>query len=200
MRSERSESGIQAEFITIARVLKPQGRRGEVAAELHTDFPERFAQRKRLYALATDGTRRELELEAHWLHKDRVILKFRGMDSISAAEELAGCEIQVPAEQRVQLDAGTEYISDLVGCKVFEVSGQPQELGLIADVLFGAGEAPLLEVRGNGREFLIPFAEAYVKQLDRGNKRLEVVLPGGLLELDAPYGQKSERVAKRKRH
>ena len=110
-------------------MLKPQGRRGEVAAELHTDFPERFAERKRLYALAPDGHRRELELESHWLHKGRVVLKFRGVESISAAEGLAGCEIQIPCEQREQLEAGAEYISDLVGCKVFEVSGQPRELG-----------------------------------------------------------------------
>jgi len=177
-------------------VLKPQGRRGEVAAELHTDFPERFAERKRLYALAPDGSRREVELESHWRHKGGVILKFRGVESISAAEELAGCEIQIPGEQRAQLEAGAEYVSDLVGCAVFEVSRQPRELGTITNVFFGAGEAPLLEVRGNGAELLIPFAQEYVKQLDRGGKRLEVVLPEGMLELGSGSEQKASRQGK----
>ena len=178
----------------MARVLKPQGRHGEVAAELHTDFPERFAERKQLYALAPDGTRREWELESHWLHKGGVVLKFRGVDSISAAEELAGCEIQIPAEQRAQLEAGAEYVNDLVGCEVFEVSASPRRLGKISGVLFGAGEAPLLEVKEeSGRELLIPFAEAYVKRLDRSHKRLELVLPEGMLELTSPSGKKAVR-------
>jgi len=84
------------EFITIARVVKTQGRNGEVAAELHTDFPEKFAERKKLFALDADGKRRELRLESHWLHKAYVVLKFSGVDSIDDAETLVGCEIQVP--------------------------------------------------------------------------------------------------------
>ena len=147
--------------------------------------------------MAPDGTRRELELESHWLHKGRVVLKFRGVESISAAEGLAGCEIQIPCEQREQLEAGAEYISDLVGCKVFEVSGQPRELGTITNVLFGAGEAPLLEVGVSAEEWLIPFAQEYVKLLDRGNKRLEVVLPEGMLELGSASGRDASGRRKR---
>jgi 16S rRNA processing protein RimM len=177
-------------------VLKAQGRRGEVAAELHTDFPERFAVRKKLLLLARDGQRHEAELESHWLHKSHVILKFRGVDSIAAAEALVGSEVQVPLEERMPLEAGAAYVSDLAGSEVFETSDSPRLLGKIENVLFSAGEAPLLEVRNAGEELLIPFAEAYVKRFDSQRKRLEVVLPKGMLEL-AAAGRK--RLVKGKR-
>ena len=70
---------MEEEFITIARVAKVQGRRGEVAADIHTDFPERFAERKRLFALTSSG-RREVHVEEHWEHKGRIVFKFAGVD------------------------------------------------------------------------------------------------------------------------
>src|SRR4051812_12125284 len=109
-------SAASQEFITIARVVKTQGRHGEVAAELHTDFPEKFSERTKLFALDADGKRHELRLESHWLHKSYVVLKFAGVESISDAEALVGCEIQLPQEQRADIEAGAAYISDLIGC------------------------------------------------------------------------------------
>jgi 16S rRNA processing protein RimM len=181
-----SESG---EFITIARVTKTQGRKGEVAALLLTDFPERFATRKRLFLLA-DGQgkqRREMELEDHWFHKGGVVLKFLGVDSISQAEELTGCEVQIPRAERAPLEAGSFYVSDLVGCTVTDGG---REIGKIEDVQFGAGEAPLLVIKGEGkREYLVPFAEAYIARLAPAEKRVEMKLPEGMLELDAPLSR-----------
>jgi 16S rRNA processing protein RimM len=92
-------------------VLRPQGRRGEVLAKLHTDFPERFNERRQLSGLAADGSRRELRLEEHWLHKGGVVLKFAGVESISDAGQLAGLELQVPSDERTKLEAGAAYIS-----------------------------------------------------------------------------------------
>jgi 16S rRNA processing protein RimM len=166
-------------------VVKPQGRRGEVSAELHTDFPERLAERKRLFALTPRGERRELELESCWPHKGRMVLKFRGVDSITAAEELAGCELQVPQQERGRLAPGAVYVSDLVGCSVIDASSG-KVLGRVEDVQFDAGEAPLLVVREGKREQLLPFAADFVKRLDLEGKRVEMLLPDGLLELDAP--------------
>ena len=198
--AKQPEEGLsQGEFITIARVIKPQGRVGEVSAELFTDFPERFAERRHLFALGTTGSRRELELEDFWPHKGRMILKFAGIDSIEDAATLAGAEIQIPREQRAQLDEGAFFVSDLVGCRVFASTGSAavRELGPVTDVVFGAGEAPLLQVREGAREFLIPFVESYTKQVDLSTKRIELVLPEGMLELDAPLGKpKSERSAR----
>jgi 16S rRNA processing protein RimM len=168
-------------------VLRPQGRRGEVAAELHTDFPERFRERRRLFALDKDGHRRELRLEDFWPHKGLIVLKFAGVDSISAAEGLAGWEIQIPRSQRAPLEPGSAYVADLIGCRVAaSVAGAAaRELGTIAEVQFGAGDAPLLIIRGD-QEYLVPLAEEYLARLDVEHKRVEMKLPQGMLDLDAP--------------
>jgi 16S rRNA processing protein RimM len=170
------------EFVTIARVIRPQGRKGEVIAALFTDFPERFAARKRLLVLDVKGQRREAELEAHWFHKGQVVLKFRNVDSISEAETLAGCEIQVPRSERAVLEEGASYVSDLIGCAV---SDRGREIGTVQEVQFGAGEAPLLVVKG-AKEYLVPFAAEYIEKMLPEQKRLEMKLPEGMLELDAP--------------
>ena len=177
-------------FITVARIVRAQGRRGEVLAELHTDFPERFAERRKLFALADDGRRRELALEEFWLHKGRVVLKFSGVDSIAAAEALAGCEVQIPAAERAPLPEGAAYVSDLVGSEVFD---GPRRVGKVSDVQSGAGEARLLVVQAGDREMLVPFAAAYVKSFQAAGKRLEMQLPEGLLELDAPLTEEEKR-------
>ena len=172
----------QDEFVTIAKVIKPQGRHGEVAAVLFTDFPERFESRKRLFALDTQGQRREIELEQHWFHKDQVVLKFTGVDSISQAEELAGWEIQVPLAERALLELGSVYVSDLIGCTVFDGGRQ---IGTVKDVQFGAGEAPLLVVKGT-KEYLVPLAGEYIEEILLEQKRVQMKLPEGMLDLDAP--------------
>ena len=176
-------------------MVKTQGRRGEVATELHTDFPERFAERRRIYALHPSGTRRELRLEDFWPHRGQFVLKFRGVDSISEAEQLVGCELQIPASERAPLEPGTAYVSELVGCAVWNVrSAQGEaEVGMIADVQFGAGEAPLLVVRSGRGEFLIPFAAEYLRNVDLPGRRLEMALPEGLLEVDAPLTEEEKR-------
>jgi 16S rRNA processing protein RimM len=185
----------QTEFVTIAKVIKPQGRRGEVAAALLTSFPERFAARERLYALSADGKqRRELRLEDHWFHKGQVVLKFAGVDEISQAEELVGSEIQVPREERAALEEGSVYVSDLVGCAVFDAG---REIGTVHDVQFGSGEAPLLVIKG-AREYLVPLAAAYIEKMSPAEKRLEMKLPEGMLELDAPLSQEEKQRQKQK--
>jgi 16S rRNA processing protein RimM len=171
-------------------VLGPQGRRGDVAAELHTSFPERFAERRELSGLARDGSRRELQLEEHWFHKGMVILKFAGFESISDAERLAGMELQIPAEQRAELGAGEAYVSDLVGC---EVVNRGSLVGLVADVQFGAGEAPLLVVHRGEQEFLVPYAEAFLKSADLPGRRIDFELPEGLLEVQSSLSDEEKQ-------
>lgn len=180
------------EFVTIARVQKTQGRIGEVFAELFTDFPELFEERHRLYVLPERGERRELELEDHWFHKGGVVLKFQGIETISEAEGLLRGEVQIPKQDRAQLEEGATYVSDLLGCELFEISGsEARVIGKVADVDFTAGEAPLLVVKGD-REYLIPYVESFLKSADFVAKRIEMVLPEGMLELDAPLS-KAER-------
>lgn len=179
----------ESDFVTVARVVRSQGRRGEVAAELLTDFPERFAERRRLFAVDATG-RRELELESHWRHKGRVVLKFRGVDSIAQAQALAGCELQIRREERVALPQGTAYVSDLVGCTVFD---HGQQLGAITRVEVGAGDAPLLLVSSGPEEYMIPFAAEYVESVDVERRRVALRLPAGMLKIGAPLTEEEKR-------
>jgi len=179
----------ESDFVTVARVVRSQGRHGEVIAELHTDFPERFAERRRLFAVDAAGSR-ELQLESHWLHKGRVVLKFRGVDSIEQAQALAGCELQVPREERAPLRGNATYVSDLIGCEALD---RGQALGTIAEVQFGAGEAPLLLVKSAAGEHLIPFAAEYVESVDVELRRVALRLPAGMLEIEAPLTDEEKR-------
>jgi 16S rRNA processing protein RimM len=183
-------------------VVKTQGRRGEVASEIYSHVPDRFGIGMRLLALSRqpDACRHELEVEEVWPHKGLLVLKFAGVDSISEAEALVGCELQVPRSQRSELQAGWNYVSDLVGCSVLD---HGREIGLIEDVQFGAGEAPLLILRDAAARLLeIPFAEAYLDRVDVARKQVRMKLPEGLLEVNAPLTveEKREQAAGRKKH
>ena len=187
------------EFITLARVVKTQGRHGEVAAEVHSDVPDRFTAGMKLLALGqAQEARRELEVEDLWPHKGLVVLKFRGVDSMTDAEALIGSELQVPSTERAQLDRGWNYVSDLVGCIVFD---RAREIGRIADVQFGAGEAPLLVVAASsGEKFDVPFADAYLESVDVAQRQVRMNLPEGMLQINAPMTpEEKQEQAGRKR-
>ena len=158
--------------------------------ELHTDVADRFREGMKLWARAEDGSRRELQVEELWPHKSYLVLKFAGSDSISDAETLLRCELQVPGDQRAQLEPGWTYVSDLIGCTVFD--GE-RELGAVQDVQFGAGEAPLLIVKAGESQFEIPYAEAFLKSVDLRQKQIRMSLPQGLLELNSPLTEEEKR-------
>ncbi|MBO0910158.1 MAG: 16S rRNA processing protein RimM [Acidobacteria bacterium] len=186
-----SDAASLPEFITLARVVKTQGRRGEVAVEVHSDIPERLHAGLRVFVLAEDGRRGELRIENAWPHKDWLVLKFAGVDSISGAEPLVGSELQVPLSERAELEPGAAYVSDLVGCVLVD---RERELGVVSDVRFGAGEAPLLVVGSGKSELEIPYAREYLLRVDLGDKRIEMNLPAGLLEVNAPLSEEEKRV------
>jgi 16S rRNA processing protein RimM len=180
-------------FITLARVVKTQGRRGEVAGEIYSNVPDRFTVGMKLLALPRDpdGRRRELEVEDLWPHKGLLVLKLGGVDSISEAETLVGCELRVPRSQRSELPVGWNYVSDLVGCAVLDYG---RDIGRIEDVQFGAGEAPLLIVRDRAKGLLeLPFAEAFLDGVDVERKQVRMRLPEGLLEVNAPLSAEEKR-------
>jgi len=191
------------DFVTLARVIKTQGRHGEVAAEVLTDVPGRFDVGMKLLALGeAPDTRRELEVEGLWPHKGLLVFKFCGVDSISEAQALVGAELQVPRSQRAELDPGWTYVSDLVGSTVLD---HGREIGRIEDVQFGAGEAPLLIVANEaGKRFDLPFAEAYLEGVDAPQKQVRMRLPEGMLEVNAPLTkeekQQQARPEKKKKH
>jgi 16S rRNA processing protein RimM len=172
------------DFITLALIVKTQGRHGEVAAEMHTDIPDRFVKGMKLFALGkSQAARRELEVENIWPHKGLLVLKFRGVDSMNDAELLIGSELQVPRAERAELEQGWNYVSDLIGCMLVD---RAREIGRIEDVQFGAGEAPLLiVVNSAGKKFDVPFAEAYLEGVDVARRQVRMNLPEGMLEINA---------------
>ena len=178
-------SETSGEFVTLALVKKTQGRHGEVAAQVHSDVPDRFTGGMKLFALdRLQSPRRELEVEEIWPHKGLLVLKFRGVDSMNDAETLIGSELQVPSTERATLNQGWTYVSDLIGSTVFD---HGREIGRIEDVRFGAGEAPLLIVtNGAGKKFDVPFADAYLAGVGVAQRQVRMNLPEGMLEINAP--------------
>jgi 16S rRNA processing protein RimM len=192
-----TEPESQNEWVWLARIRRPQGRKGEVFADILTDFPEKFADRRRLWLITDpDSPRaksnplpREVDLQAHWLHKGGIVLHFAQSGSISAAETLTGLIVAIPLADRAPLDAGEVYIADLIGCTLFDVAGPaPIPIGQIEDVDRTAGPVALLVVRSphSGEEILIPFARSYLRRIDLAAKRVEMALPEGLISLNEP--------------
>jgi 16S rRNA processing protein RimM len=189
-----------ATWIVLAHLLRPQGRKGELLAELLTDFPERFEGQKRVFLAPENFAGEEAEARAaevisFWLpvgkNEGRIVLQFAGIDSITAAEGLAGLDVIVPYAERLALDDESEYVSDLIGCTVYD---GPNAVGIIDDVQFPstpdgarklAEAAPLLAVLSpTGDEILIPFAKAFLVGVNVNEKRVDMALPEGLIEVN----------------
>ena len=187
-------------WVVLAELLRPQGRKGELLAELYTDFPERFKERTRVYLAAADfsGTKaeaREAEVTSYWLplgkNQGRIVLQFAGVDSINDAEKLAGLEVIVPREERLPLEDESNYISDLIGCTVYDGT---HSVGIIQDVQFSTTPdglrrldeiAPMLVLStAGGEELLVPFAKDFLVTIDAGAKRVDMILPEGLLDVN----------------
>jgi 16S rRNA processing protein RimM len=197
-----------SQWIALAHILRPQGRKGEVLADLYTDFPERFDEHPRVW-LAPAGfaeessvergsigaSAQQAEVAGHWLpvgrNAGRIVLHFAGVDTIELAEQLAGKEVIVPLSERLPLDGGAAYISDLVGSTVYD---RGVALGVVESVQFptsadGARRleeaAPLLAITSlEGDEILVPFASAFLVELDLPAKSIRMALPEGLTEIN----------------
>jgi 16S rRNA processing protein RimM len=170
----------QSSFIAIARIARPRGNRGEVLADLYTDFPDRFQALDEVWLEFPDGSRRSMVLENTWKHKGREVLKFAGIDTISSAETLGGCWVEIPAEKAVPLPAGTYYDHDLIGCSVQDTCGN--KFGTVQEILHFA-ENSLLAVKDLDKEYLIPVAESICTRISIKDKLIIVNPPEGLMDL-----------------
>lgn len=168
-----------SELVAIARIIKPRGLRGEMVAEILTDFPERFGETVSVIALLPNGARRDLVIENFWFQKDRIILKFADFDSIEKAEILRGSEICVPESAAVALEEGEFFDWQLAGCAVETIEGA--KIGVVRE-LMRTGAAEILVVEGTKKEYLIPFAETICVEVDMENKLIRIDAPEGLLE------------------
>jgi len=198
-------SGAAQKWVAVARILRPRGNKGEVAAELLTDFPRRLTELREVFVGdLTKGEPRRVALQSCWLsqnHRGQAVLHFAGCASISEAEKFRGLDVLLPIEQRVVLPAGHYFITDLIGCSVFECGREaepvasspcamataPALLGGVTDVQFtgeGVAGTPLLVVDTRGGEILIPLAQDICTRIDVAARRIEVVLPEGLKDLN----------------
>lgn len=166
------------ELVAIARIAKPRGLRGEVLADVLTDFPERFEALERVTAVLADGTRREMKLEGHWFQKGRVVLKFAGVNSPEEAESVRDADICVPESEAAELEEDQFFDWQLEGCDVQTIDGA--RVGVVTGVM-RTGGTELLVVRSDDHEYLIPFANAICTEVDVENKRIRIDPPEGLL-------------------
>ena len=167
------------DLVAIARLVKPRGLRGEIAAEILTDFPERFENLENVTAVFPTGERRELKIEKFWFQKDRVILKFEEYDSIEKAETLRDAEICVAESEAVELETDEFFDWQLEGCLVETVDGE--KIGAVKEIM-RTGGTEILVVEGKDKDYLIPFAETICPHVDVENKLIRIDPPEGLLE------------------
>ncbi len=168
-------------FIAIARIARTRGNRGELLADLYTDYPDRFDALKQVWLAFEDGRRQCLMLDHSWAHKGRRVMKFAGIDTIKDAQNLVGCWVEIPADQAVKLPEGSYFDHDLVGCVVFDTGGN--RLGVVSERVYIAGNAQLV-VKQSGREHLIPAVDDICIEISIQQKRIVVDPPEGLMELD----------------
>lgn len=168
-----------SDLITIARIIRPQGLKGEVIATIETDFPERFDELKTVFLLFPNKKLEEVNLENHWLHKDRIVLKFPAISDRNNAETLRNVLVKIHPSELVELPKEHYYEFDLIGCQVITSTGL--DLGKVQELMY-TGPAPLLVIKGT-QEYLIPLAEEICYEINIKDKKILVNPPEGLLEL-----------------
>ncbi|HRH43337.1 MAG TPA: ribosome maturation factor RimM [Pyrinomonadaceae bacterium] len=167
------------DLVTIAKISKTRGLRGEVVADVLTDFPERFELLDKVFIVKPNGETLETNLEKFWFQKGRVILKFKDFNQIETAETLRDCEVSIPESEAVALEEDEFYDWELQECEVETVEGE--KLGRVKELL-RTGGTEILVVQGKSKDYLIPFAETICVEVDIENKLIRVDAPDGLLD------------------
>jgi len=166
------------EWVTIALLGKTRGNRGELTAIPLSGKPERFQRLTEVYLFGSGECH---EVETTWFHNGTLIFKFRGIDTISGAEPLTGCEVRVPMSERAPLDPGEYFQSDLIGCNVIDHQ-TGERIGGVTDWEDGGGSGILVV----DHRLMIPFVRAICIEIDPAAKRIAVQLPPGLRDLNQP--------------
>ena len=168
-------------LVTIARAVKPKGLKGEIVADLLTDFPDRFDDIGQLFAVSPEGERKAIQLEGYWLQANRVVLKVAGYDTVAAADSLRGFEFAVPESERVELAEDEFYDWELEGCQVETVAGQV--VGSVKSIM-RTGSVDLLVVGAEGaKDSLIPMVSSILVKVDKTSGTIAIDPPEGLLDL-----------------
>jgi 16S rRNA processing protein RimM len=170
------DSADAAEWVTIARLGKPRGNRGELTALPLSSQPERYQSLEEVF-LFGDG--RRYQVESAWFHGGTLVLKFLGVDSISDAEPLVGAEVRIPFSQRRLPEPGEYFYSDLIGCQVLD-----RHDGTVLGLVTGFDETSASGMLVVGKDLLIPFVRSICVEIDPSRRRIVVDLPEGLKDLN----------------
>jgi 16S rRNA processing protein RimM len=176
----------QATRVTLARILRPRGRIGEVAAEILTDFPDHLTCLSSVELWDGKNPPRNATIIDSWLHNGQAILHFVDCNTITAAEKLVGMEVQIPLEERLPLAPGKYYVTDLIGCEVFDAASA-KKIGDVRDVQITGEDVagtPNLVVDSPQGELLVPLATEICTRISTAALRIEVSLPEGLRDLN----------------
>ena len=171
----------EGDLIIVARAIRTRGLKGELLADVLTDFPERFERVSELTGVAPSGGRKQFELESHWFQNDRMVLKFAGYDSIEAAKALVGYEFGLPEAERVELAKDEFYDWELEGCSVESTLGG--SVGQVREVMRTGGVELLVVENEERREIFVPMVASIVIEIDVSRKRILIDPPEGLLDL-----------------
>lgn len=163
------------DLVLVGRVVKPQGRRGEVAVLPLSDRPDRFPSLRRAFVPAPGGGAREVRVTGCWPHKGRFVLAIEGVSSIDEAETLRGVELRIAEDELQELPAGSYYHHQLAGLRVLDGGGA--SLGTVREVLDAGAGAPVLAIDGPEGELLVPLASDFVTSIDLARGRLVVRRP-----------------------
>ena len=178
---EREDNTSAAERpVVIARAVRVKGLKGEIVAELLTDFPERFEEIDQFFAISPAGEQITVALERYSLQHDRIVLKLAGCNSVDDAKTFVGYDFAVPETDRVELGEGEYYDWELEGCAVKTLNGE--HVGSVKAVI-RTGGVSLLEVTSGDSDKLIPMAASILVTVDKAEKLIVVDPPEGLLDL-----------------
>jgi 16S rRNA processing protein RimM len=167
-------------LINIGRIIRSQGISGELRVKFFENKQIEFPRLISLF-IGEEGDVREYKIEAIAVRGRAYHIKLTGVDSLAAADRLAGRNVFIPEEMVKPLAGGQYYVFQLKGCAV--LTRQGEKIGTVADVQL-TGSSVLLVVDSEGKEVLIPFHAEICTEVDLAKREIRVELPEGLLELN----------------
>jgi 16S rRNA processing protein RimM len=169
------------EMALVGRIARAHGNRGHVIVDPETDFPDERFRPGSVVHIRREDVIEPLTIANVRFHRGRPIIGLAGVDTMSAAEALAGSELRVSADMLQVLPPGAFYHHDLIGCSV--VTREGTLVGRVSRVE-GNEAGSRLVVDGRAGEVLIPLAEHICVDVDVAGRKIVVEPPEGLLDLN----------------
>ena len=167
--------------LKVGKIVNTHSLKGEVKVISSTDFEEqRFEKGTELLITRGNQVVKEVTVESYRTHKNNLLVKFVGIDSIEEAEKLKNLQIKIDSDNIGELEENEFYFHEIIGCEVLDENGK--SLGEISEILTpGANDVWVIKSQ-NGKEILIPYIEDVVKKIDVENKKIDIEVMEGLID------------------